>query len=74
MWALDTRGRPDTGKIELTTIQEQRIKEGNQRRWQRYREEDKPRGVLPFSEQGLENIKQGRRNAARKAVQTENQE
>lgn len=46
----------------------ERIRKAVTRRWQRYREVEKPQGIPAFSEQGLENIKQGRRNRARKTT------
>jgi hypothetical protein len=49
-----------------TATSKERIKEGlTTKRWQHYREVEKPQGKPPFSEQGLENIKRARRNTPR---------
>lgn len=60
--------RKASSQLQTTTSRE-RIKEGlTTKRWQHYREVEKPQGKPAFSEQGLENIRQGRRNTPREEL------
>jgi hypothetical protein len=63
-----SRGRIKKGIDEKRTnseVYKQNLSAGTSRRWEYYREVDKPQGKPPFSEQGLENIRRARSNSPR---------